>query len=324
MTNSELNMAASPPAKRKRNVTKTSMTPYHGRYSVDAATSPNKRYTRSTAALMASAPHSRSYVDHGAVTKPFPFLKLPGELRNKIYSQVGDGDFEAYLDPQYPGKLMPASPALFRVSKQIHNEYLDAVYLRADIIARVVDFDFAHVITFIDNLAERARNTLPHINPSSTRNIIILLDITEDLLRTEPSGLSELSERSELSNAIGGQLEYWIDYLQIPTRADARMVVSYKVQLPPHLEPQRTFGRNGRKEDPPLRLACLVRDLQFNLVRRAGGWTEQKKGDLRGMVKAMELATNTLAMCAPPWVALRMRGRISIVEEALRLGKLRA
>ena len=269
-------MAGDMPGSRKRNVTMTSTSLYNGLYSADTATSPNKRYKSYDAALMAPAPRSQSRVIHGAATEPSPLLKLPRELRDKIYSKVGGDHFEGHLDREHPGKLGSSSSALLRANKQIHDEYLDALYHKADIIARVVDFDFAHVITFINNLAERARNTLPHINPSSTRNIVVLLVLKKNQI-----------ERG-LDHAAEYRLEWWFTHLQTPTRTGAGTNVSYKIRLSEYFQQQRESGI--RSDFFSWWVPLFISDLRRKELQRVGGWTEQKKKDLRELVKAVELA----------------------------------
>ena len=87
----------------------------------------------------------------------FPFMDLPPELRNLVYAEAAS-DQAAYLGK---GTLTDGS-ALFRVSSQVHDEYLPILALHAKAIQTdVLDFDFRHIVTCVNRLAAAELNGLP-------------------------------------------------------------------------------------------------------------------------------------------------------------------
>ncbi|KAH9845303.1 hypothetical protein Tdes44962_MAKER01313 [Teratosphaeria destructans] len=80
------------------------------------------------------------------------FLALPAEVRDHIYSFCAIMD-SARITPKTKGELIGASP-LLSVNKQVRQEYKGALYREAPITARVVDFNFAHVVKFLNRLSD--------------------------------------------------------------------------------------------------------------------------------------------------------------------------
>ena len=109
--------------------------------------------------------------------KPFRFLELPGELRNLVYEQVA----QQQAGVLHRGKLLVHS-GLLGVSKQVGGECRAVVLIAGDIQANVNNFDFRHVVTFINKLYEAELTTLLSITTVSRRAIKINLNFTRYLL----------------------------------------------------------------------------------------------------------------------------------------------
>ena len=78
-----------------------------------------------------------------------PFLDLPTELRDQILEYVAlDAGID--LHPETGGKPTSWTP-LSLLCRQLHEEYEDVLYTSAPIVSAYVrDFDFSHLISFLD------------------------------------------------------------------------------------------------------------------------------------------------------------------------------
>jgi hypothetical protein len=79
-------------------------------------------------------------------------MKLPPELRNQVYKYIAE-DTEARLLPKTNGLLISKSP-LLAVDKQIRTEFQGSLYLHSPIKTHVKDFNFSHIVTFINKLSD--------------------------------------------------------------------------------------------------------------------------------------------------------------------------
>ncbi|KAF2484447.1 hypothetical protein BDY17DRAFT_295643 [Neohortaea acidophila] len=112
------------------------------------------------------------------------FFRFPPELRNLIYEYISL-DSGACILSSNDGR--PSSPApLSLTSRTVYEEYQSVLYNSAPCLtAHVRDFDFAHVIQFLDNLSEReARNNarndlLGSGNLLMRRHLTIVLSLTD-------------------------------------------------------------------------------------------------------------------------------------------------
>lgn len=106
------------------------------------------------------------------------FLQLPRELRDEVYSSIAT-DSTAAIDKRGGGTIS-CSEALSLVNKQIRSEFLSALYLDAgSLVAKVVDFNFSHIITFFNRLSEREnRNLIGGPQSSEARKLKINLFVT--------------------------------------------------------------------------------------------------------------------------------------------------
>ncbi|EME87454.1 uncharacterized protein MYCFIDRAFT_75309 [Pseudocercospora fijiensis CIRAD86] len=116
-----------------------------------------------------SAKSPRSVPGPVLVEQPCHLLQLPAELRNLIYSKVLE-DFPAYLHPHNNGRLVCAS-RLLGANHQIRRELLSELYLTAPIYAQVYDWNFNHIVSFLNKLSTSEFKSLPrkiyhHQNPA--------------------------------------------------------------------------------------------------------------------------------------------------------------
>lgn len=103
-------------------------------------------------------------------------LDLPAELRNRIYEYVAVNS-GAELAPRTRGKLVTKT-ALGQVSKQVRNEFLAVLYVSVPTIkAHVFDFDFAHIVTFLNKLSDRELSALPTLSIPTHRKLCVHIEV---------------------------------------------------------------------------------------------------------------------------------------------------
>ncbi|KAK5123220.1 hypothetical protein LTR85_003419 [Meristemomyces frigidus] len=138
---------------------------------------------------------STDLTDTTAIIGSSPLLDLPAELRNDIYEYVAINSGAA-LHRRTKGKLASGT-ALCRVSKQVRDEYQAVLYISAPIIdAHVKNFDFSHIVTFLNKLSERELSALPTLNSPTHRKLRIHLEITRECPQN-PEGLQKWLVRRE-------------------------------------------------------------------------------------------------------------------------------
>lgn len=146
--------------------------------------------------------------------KPFPLLDLPAELRNNIYEKVLENQPKVYLSKRTRGNLASQS-ALARVSRQVRNEFLPVMYLCAgEIIASVQNFDFRHIVTFLNRLSDKEMTAL--VETPSSRKMKIELTFTS-------------SFRSNRFSEEFALLHRWINRLEHPTKRGTKIDATYVV-----------------------------------------------------------------------------------------------
>ena len=165
---------------------------------------------------MAPAPFEVSDEEAAPANRPFPILDLPAELRNNVFAKVIEDQPEAFLTSRTRYKLASRS-SLPRVSRQIREEFLALLFVSADIVTDVCDFNFSHVITFFNRLRDAELKTLPTNEAISTRQITVRLVL-------KASGFSMNYSR----------LLRWLNRIQHPTKKGANVNVSYVVQRWPY------------------------------------------------------------------------------------------
>ena len=106
-----------------------------------------------------------------------PLLKLPAELRNNVYEKIAE-DTIGHLKSGKKG-ILGCSTAFSRVNSQVHKEFLSIFALHVPkIVATVKDFDFGHVITFLNRLSEDELKTLPGTTEAPTCHIHVNIHLS--------------------------------------------------------------------------------------------------------------------------------------------------
>ncbi|KAK5687452.1 hypothetical protein LTS10_001590 [Elasticomyces elasticus] len=137
-----------------------------------------------------------------------PLLNLPPELRNQIFEYSAQ-ESSAVLIHYARGRLISNSP-LMGVNRQVRNEYTSALYLNAPLItAQILNFDFAHIVTFLNRLSDHELTALPSQQVPSERQILAKLHID--------------------GPALTERLDRWLNRCEHPTKKGTSMVVSYMV-----------------------------------------------------------------------------------------------
>jgi len=89
-------------------------------------------------------------------------LDLIPELRNAIYEYVFASTGGVLLSRHAINRaIAPRESALLYVNKQVHTEFLHAAWLLADIHTTSLDYDFRHVVTFLNRHNDEEIRALP-------------------------------------------------------------------------------------------------------------------------------------------------------------------
>lgn len=183
---------------------------------------PTLRDTKSHRVSMRSVPYKLRGPRraNGAAKKSLHFrlLDLPAELRNNIYEKVAESE-TAHLSVRTRGNLASAS-ALSRVNRQIRNEFLPIIYICAPkIVARVSNFDFRHIVTFLNRLSEAELQTLPSVTRPNERKMEVELQV---LCGAPQRGLLDTTNE-------GALLMRWLKRANHPSKKGASIDISYVV-----------------------------------------------------------------------------------------------
>ncbi|KAK3725029.1 hypothetical protein LTR37_000539 [Vermiconidia calcicola] len=172
-----------------------------------------------------------------------PLLKLPAELRNNVYEKIAE-DTTGHLKSGKNG-ILGCSTAFPRVNGQVHREFLSIFALQVPkIVATTKDFDFGHVITFLNRLSEDELKTLPGTTQAPTRHIHV--DIH----------LSRHADHYE------NHLTRWLNRLDHPTKRGSCIEATYAI--------------SGSSKEVLLRLATLLRRI-LRHQEEGRGKTEGRK-----------------------------------------------
>lgn len=100
-------------------------------------------------------PALKAQKNEGTTTdKPFRFLDLPAGLRNNVYEKSVKNESVAYLSNNKRYKhYLRTKNGLLGVSKQVRREFKGIFLSDVRVIkTQVLDFNFNHIITYIDRL----------------------------------------------------------------------------------------------------------------------------------------------------------------------------
>ena len=147
-------------------------------------------------------------------------LNLPPEIRNLVYEYTYASTGGVRLPCKASRRYLATRSALCRANKQVHNEFLTAAWLLADVHTVALDFDFRHIVTFLNRLSEGELDALPNITlPSSRRMVIELIPGVGQYYHT--------SDRNKL-------LYRWIRRAAHPTKKGTNVLFEYVLD-PAHI-----------------------------------------------------------------------------------------
>ncbi|KAK0268349.1 hypothetical protein LTR35_015643 [Friedmanniomyces endolithicus] len=119
-------------------------------------------------------------------------LDLIPELRNAVY------------DPERVRALY--------VNKQVHTEFLHAAWLLADILTTSLDYDFRHIVTFLNRHNDEEIRALPSMHFPRRRAIIIEI------------------EPGSYGDGMPQYLERWLNRFGHPTKKGAQVHFEYRLR----------------------------------------------------------------------------------------------
>jgi hypothetical protein len=97
-------------------------------------------------------------------------MNLPAELRNLVYAEVARSR-TAHLRKG----MLTDNSALLYVNSQVHAEYKAMIQFAQTIKTDVTDFDFRHIVTFLNRLSTAELNALPSLTRPEGRSVEICL-----------------------------------------------------------------------------------------------------------------------------------------------------
>lgn len=180
-------------------------------------------------------------------TKHFRFLELPGELRTNIYDLVL-ADSSVTLrrsarrrkkptkrndedSPNWQDNIVVASP-LTQVNKQICAEFFHAAAISADIRTTVVDFEFGHIITFLNRLTEGLLDKMKagEEDKAPKRNFTITLQHLDKHVEDDKT-LRRWLNRMEVPEKKGTNIDFRYICSPLPVRDLSWQIPSHLVAL---------------------------------------------------------------------------------------------
>ncbi|KAF7185040.1 hypothetical protein HII31_13663 [Pseudocercospora fuligena] len=198
------------------------------RLSEAAASTVKKTAVRTSRSAKASRNAPASAPDPTSQSQqPCHLLNLPAELRNLIYSKVLE-DYPAYLHPRNNGRLVCAS-RLLGTNQQIRSELLSELYLTAPIYAQVYDWNFTHIVSFLNRLSTSELKTLPRKvyhgeEPSRVVGREMVLELILSTLSRDEQSLLKSTSLDRCPD-----LEKWIRRLNRKEKRRLTTDVRYKV-----------------------------------------------------------------------------------------------
>ena len=154
----------------------------------------------------------------------FRLLDLAPELRNEIYAAVLQSEPRAYLRSNNGGKLFSKS-ALSRVNRQVREEFSSLLRMAApELVAEVKNFNFGHVITFLNRMDQCEIDTLPtSLSTVGHRRMIISLRVTSgSCLRWQHGGYG-------INRQDDGKLQRWLNRMQCRGKKGTEIDCAYEV-----------------------------------------------------------------------------------------------
>lgn len=122
----------------------------------------------------------------------------------------------AFLRPGNHGRLDQRC-ALPKVCRLVRQEFLAVLYTSVDILTRVSNFNFAHIVTFFNRLQDSELNTLPLSVSRSDRRMLVSLEFP-----LNRGGVRTFHARLE------AHLNRWLNRLEHPTKKGVNVNVTYR------------------------------------------------------------------------------------------------
>lgn len=194
-------------------------------------------------------------------TQPVRLLGLAAELHNITYTYVLQNEPRAYLIKGNSGKLFSKS-SLVRVNSQVREEFGSLLQAASpELIAEVKNFDFAHVVTFLNRLAQHDLANLPTSHKPAGRRMRTILIIS-----------IKCPEEIDWS-----KLQRWLNRLDHPHKKGSAIDFEYKAvnnwdarDLSESLAPIRYWSPNAqppqslsRTEKEKLKMALAFREEMY-------------------------------------------------------------
>lgn len=203
----------------------------------------------------------------------FRFFDLPGELRNVVYQVIAETQ-TATLD----GRTFKDDSGLLHRDSPLREEYLPVLLLHAaEIKTFVEDFDFRHIVTFINRLSNAEVTTLAETARPKQRSLNIKLFIYSDAVKNEYLLRRWLNRRRSTTKK-GTTLNTSYSLLSWPGqvyRPPGMLVNSSQRMVPPHvsvadwvekLDNYITTGTGERSRDRSREEAKKIRAVFEELV----------------------------------------------------------
>ncbi|KAK0273890.1 hypothetical protein LTR35_012018 [Friedmanniomyces endolithicus] len=140
-------------------------------------------------------------------------LDLIPELRNAIYEYVFASTGGVLLSRHAINRaIAPRESALLYVNKQVHTEFLHAAWLLADIHTTSLDYDFRHVVTFLNRHNDEEIRALP--SKLFPRHRAIVVEI----------------EPGSYGDGMPQYLERWLNRFGHPTKEGAQVHFEHRLR----------------------------------------------------------------------------------------------
>lgn len=189
---------------------------------------------------MSSAAVETANKGNAPANQAFRFMDLPVETRSNIYAK-GERDYQgkrcqtqanasklsvckvledipkAVLRSDNKGKLSCRS-ALPRVCRVVRQEFLSILYLSVDVEARVMNWDFGHIVTFFNQLQDAELRALPSLKSSSNRDITIKLHSMPAITTRE---------MYHYQHHLNERIDRWLNRIEHPTKKGVHANISY-------------------------------------------------------------------------------------------------
>ena len=135
----------------------------------------------------------------------FRLFDLPAELRNLVYEKIAEAQRARFRQKELTDRT-----GILDINDRLKYEYFPILLLHAgQIEADVTNFNFQHVVTFLNRLSETEVNALPTVVRPTLRTIKISLRVSNDLAYNDKL------------------LRRWLDRTTHPTKKGTMLDVTY-------------------------------------------------------------------------------------------------